>query len=339
MKNFCISILVAGLILGCSGKDASNAFIDDRAGILTDDETRRISTYYEKLFQKLDIHLKVTVLKEGTSDIDQVAIDLFDEYNLGENTRGANGVLMVIDPHGGQVRMEVGYDLEGIFTDIFIGRIERDQMVPFFRTGKVGPGIEATVELIVAKAFGVIDDAGYISDEEKPVLDNWSGGAGAKTDVKIGSEGIRKESLENAEMFGSRPTPQLTLEVYMAILENHIKDPHLEVYTPETRKFFEKWLVTDGQQDNELRDLIKCKDDGKLYEEGNLAVIRFSVNNRQCAPYFFRKGENGWMLDFASLSRMVGFNHLNQWHFRSQEHEFMFAFSDLTFDKNGFPHQ
>jgi hypothetical protein len=68
------------------------------------------------------------------------------------------------------------------------------------------------------------------------------------------------------------------------------------------------------------------------------AVIRFPVAERGCAPYFLVRGEQGWMLDFASMSILVGFNHRNQWHMRNLDHPFMFAFEDWRFDQHGFPH-
>lgn len=47
----------------------------------------------------------------------------------------------------------------------------------------------------------------------------------------------------------------------------------------------------------------------------------------------------GWQLDFASMSQSIGFNHRNQWFFRSREHPYMFAFADWGFDSHGFPLQ
>ena len=50
-------------------------------------------------------------------------------------------------------------------------------------------------------------------------------------------------------------------------------------------------------------------------------------------------GPDGWMLDFAAMHRSLGFNHKNQWFFRSPENDFMFAFNDMVLDRNGFPHK
>jgi hypothetical protein len=65
--------------------------------------------------------------------------------------------------------------------------------------------------------------------------------------------------------------------------------------------------------------------------------VRFPAAERQSAPYLLRRGEDGWQLDFAAMSRLVGFNHLNQWYFRNHNHPWMFAFADREFDGNGFP--
>jgi hypothetical protein len=67
--------------------------------------------------------------------------------------------------------------------------------------------------------------------------------------------------------------------------------------------------------------------------------MRYPVSNRHAHPFFFRRGERGWMLDFAAMNRTIGFNHKNQWFFRTTDHPFMFGFEDLTFDRHGFPHR
>ena len=59
----------------------------------------------------------------------------------------------------------------------------------------------------------------------------------------------------------------------------------------------------------------------------------------QASPFFLEKGRQGWMLDFVSMSKLIGFNHKNQWHLRQRNHKYMFGFKGISFDKNGFPHQ
>jgi uncharacterized membrane protein YgcG len=60
------------------------------------------------------------------------------------------GLLLVIDAD--QVRLEVGYTLEGVLPDAFAAYVEHRQMVPFFERGRVADGILSTTELIVTRA-------------------------------------------------------------------------------------------------------------------------------------------------------------------------------------------
>ena len=160
----------------------------------------------------------------------------------------------------------------------------------------------------------VEDREGVLSPAERdPAGDHLSGGAGARVDVAIGSGPPDKGKASPDARFEPQATPLETLEEYKKVLHLRIKDPDLGIYTPETRAFFRKWMVTDAQQDNELRGLLQASEP-RILTQGERAVIRFPVGDRRSAPLFLQRGDQGWMLDFASLHRFVGFNHRNQWH-------------------------
>ena len=61
-----------------------------------------------KLLEELDIHIKVIILEEASPDINQKTVQLFGENALGKKTRGAKGVLFLVDPAGKQVRLDAG---------------------------------------------------------------------------------------------------------------------------------------------------------------------------------------------------------------------------------------
>jgi hypothetical protein len=330
-------LLVIGICAGCSREVV---FVDDRTGLLSPAEKDRVTRMSAKLLEDLNIHIMTVVLAAPAADIDAAAVTVFDESRPGEKTGGARGLLFLVDPSAGRVRLEVGYDLEAIFTDMFVGYIERSQMVPFFQSGRVGPGIEATVELLVSRALGSDDFFDTAADSAPPqTREHLSGGGGARTDVEIGSGLPTREASPLAAGFEAQPTPRETLDQYMQVLRLRIKDPELKIYTPETRAFFRKWLVTDAQQDNALKNLERIRDTAETCFSEDLAVMRYPVSNRHAHPFFFRRGERGWMLDFAAMNRTIGFNHKNQWFFRTTDHPFMFGFEDLTFDRHGFPHR
>ena len=122
----------------------------------------------------------------------------------------------------------------------------------------------------------------------------------------------------------------------MRLLRHKIKDPNLALYTPKTRKFLSGWVVTDAQQDNELRGLERAVID-KVTIAGNRAVIRFPADQRTLPPYFLENNGNGWAFDFAAMSALIQMNHKNMWHFVSRDHPYMFGFADWLFDSNGYP--
>jgi len=340
LRTLTIACLVLCLLWGCSASNNRTEYVEDQPGLLTGHEKARIAEYIAALLTELDIQIKIVILDSSPADISREATRLFDIFALGNKTRGAKGLLFLIDPSGEQVRMEIGYDLEHLFTDGFMGYVERMQMAPFFRANRVGPGIEATVELLVGKALGAIDESYYTVQEARPRLgDHFSGGAGAETTVIIAHGSPNKAATSRAAEFGAQGTPRETLARYLEVLRLRIKDPHLGIYTPATRHFFETWIVTDAQQDNECRALENALSRGCVAVEGDSAVIRFPVSNRRVPPYFFRHDSNGWMLDFASMSRYIRFNHKNQWFFPTRDHQFMFAFRDVPFDRNGFPQE
>jgi len=332
--------------IGCTGsndsspKGAGTAFVCDQAALLSTAEKNHITQLGSALLRDMDIHIMAVVLKESPEDIDNKAVKLFQEYGVGRTTNGAKGVLFLIDPLGKQVRMEIGYDLEPIFTDSFTGYIERRQMTPFFETNRVGSGIEATVELLVGKALGEIHSANYTEPENKQQTGQFlSGGGGSRIDVEIGSKSVEKKASPLSTKYQAQPSVKDALDKYIEVLRWHIKDPNLGLYTHETRKFFSGWVVTDAQQDNELQVINKAMSSAKVLTKDNLAVVSFSPDLRQAAPFFLEKGSRGWMLDFASMSKLIGFNHKNQWHLRQRNHKYMFGFKDVYFDKNGFPHK
>ena len=336
MKKRPLFVLIFLLaLLGCR---EDPTFVEDRQGILSPSERSRLVRLHRTLLRELDIHLKLVVLNESPGDLNAFAAQMLGEQGVGRQTGDARGVLILVDPAGRQVRMEVGYGLEGVFPDAFVGYIERKQMVPFFQANRVGAGIEATVELLVGRALRSLEDHAYDPHATRaPAGDDLSGGAGARANVTIGSGRPDKGECPPEPAFKPQATPLGTLEAYKEALRLRIKDPDLEIYTPETRAFFRKWLVTDAQQDHELRGLLRAPRP-RVQTEGDRAVIRFPVEARRAAPLFLRKGDRGWMLDFASMNRLVRFNHRNQWHLTDFDSPYMFAFRDWRFDKNGFPH-
>ena len=85
--------------------------------------------------------------------LEPFATHVFRTWGLGQ--AGAdNGVLILISELDRQIRIEVGYGLEGALTDARAGRIIRNEMTPRFRAGDFDGGVLAATDAVMAAAEG-----------------------------------------------------------------------------------------------------------------------------------------------------------------------------------------
>ena len=333
LTAFRLSLLCCLVLLSSCTNDERN-YVDDQAGLLDAQARQRIVALSRALLKDFNIHSKVMVLAQPSADINRDAAELFGD--LGRTTGTARGLLFLVDPLGKQIRIEVGHDLEDVFPDIFVAAVERGQMTPFFAQNRVGAGIEATEELLVTRLQRAKEGKPFDPEMEVARLSHYSGGGGARTRAVIGGGTLEKTVAAAPGAWLPQSSPEQSLALYMRLLRDKIKDPNLALFTPHSRQFFARWVVTDAQQDNELHRLERAKID-KVVIAGNRAVIRFPLSDRTQPPYFLQQDGNGWAFDFAAMNDAIRMNHQNMWHFVSQKHDYMFAFVDWTFDANGFP--
>ena len=50
-------------------------------------------------------------------------------------------------------------------------------------------------------------------------------------------------------------------------------------------------------------------------------------------PYFFCKSPKGGMSNFASMAGLIGFDLKNHWFLRNLDHDYIFSFQNITFEK------
>ncbi len=217
-------------------------------------------------------------------------------------------------------------------------------MVPFFERARVADGILATTELIVTRAQRAAE-AGFEAGFEGEAWIAGSGGAGATVPARLGAgpqAAAREET--SAVPAGRTPasrTPAETLAAYFAAMGARNADPDLDIYTPETRRLLEGWVMTPAQMDNLVETYRRCHGEpARRGPEGRLAVIRYPPRERACAPWFFQRVDGAWALDLTVMQRVIRFNHSNYWRFdTSAQHPYRFAFDDWAFDRHGFPKQ
>lgn len=100
--------------------------------------------------------------------LEEYANKLFENHGRGIGEKGKdNGVLVTVAIKEHRVWIEVGYGLEPYITDGFAGETSRLYMIPEFRQGQYGTGIEAGVNRLV----GRIAEARNVSIEGVPKVE------------------------------------------------------------------------------------------------------------------------------------------------------------------------
>ena len=68
--------------------------------------------------------------------IEEYAVKLFEKWGVGKADKD-NGVLLLVSMQERKVRIEVGYGLEGVITDLEAGNIINDIIVPRFKAKRL----------------------------------------------------------------------------------------------------------------------------------------------------------------------------------------------------------
>jgi len=90
----------------------------------------------------------------------------FDHWRVGQQGKD-NGIVFFVFPESRQMRIEVGYGLEGAVPDGLANIIIQDDIVPSFRAGDMAGGIERGTEALIAASKGEYTGTGRtVADEE-----------------------------------------------------------------------------------------------------------------------------------------------------------------------------
>src|SRR5207237_3108291 len=94
---------------------------------------------------------QVAVLIVPTTDpetIEQFAIRVAEAWKIGRK-KVDDGALLVIAKNDRHLRIEVGYGLEGVLTDVTTKRIIDEEITPKFKAGDFAGGVSAGVNRMI----------------------------------------------------------------------------------------------------------------------------------------------------------------------------------------------
>ncbi len=142
----------------------------DQANILTDADEAEITAQLEALENTTTRQFAVaTVSSLQGYEIADYGTRLARHWQLGQvangNAEKDNGILLLIAPNERQMRIEVGYGLEGVMTDALASHIISETIRPHFRDNYMATGTKAGIARIIAQLELPPDEAQRVLDE------------------------------------------------------------------------------------------------------------------------------------------------------------------------------
>ena len=140
----------------------AKGFVNDFAGIMTSQDAQAAESLAFAVKEKTGAELAIVTVESYApyAVIDEFSLSLAQSWGIGERGRDT-GVLIVLSMTEREVKIEVGYGLEGVIPDSAAGRILDASVIPAFRNGDFSGGLLKGLEAIAAL---VVKDKGIELD-------------------------------------------------------------------------------------------------------------------------------------------------------------------------------
>jgi uncharacterized protein len=128
--------------------------VNDTANLIPLDQRQRIEAQLAQFEQQTGDQVSVlTVDSLDGEEIADYANKVGRAWGLGQKGKD-NGALLLVSKNDRKMRIEVGYGLEPVLTDLQTSVIQNQVIIPYFKKGDFGGGIEAGVSAILSTIQG-----------------------------------------------------------------------------------------------------------------------------------------------------------------------------------------
>lgn len=157
VKIFSIIILAAVCgqnVLAYSNPGQPTGFVNDYAALFSANEKTALEEKLVSFEKESSNEISVVTIASLDGDtIENFAVKLFADWGIGKKDND-NGVLILVARDDRQMRIEVGYGLEGALTDAQSFWIIKNIMTPKFQAGDFYGGIDGAVDKIISATQG-----------------------------------------------------------------------------------------------------------------------------------------------------------------------------------------
>lgn len=170
MRKFFSSIILIGILLSFSTivtaeinvpSPVGDIYVQDYANVLDSQDTQSLIQLGRKLEDTTSAQLAVlTIPSLDGNDIKEYANTAFRKYGLGNKEKN-NGVLLLYAQEDREIRIEVGYGLEGVVTDIRSGNILDQNALPYLKKGETSLALTNTYKSLYNVILNGSENTGH----------------------------------------------------------------------------------------------------------------------------------------------------------------------------------
>ena len=130
-------------------------YVLDQSGVLSPTQRESLARELEQFERETSNQIVVAVMPRVPEDyvMEDFTQRTAEAWGAGGKDRD-NGIVLFVFPDSREMRIEVGYGLEGAVPDGLANLIIQDDIVPSFRAGDMAGGIERGAEALMAASKG-----------------------------------------------------------------------------------------------------------------------------------------------------------------------------------------
>ncbi len=134
--------------------------VNDYAGLLSKGVVGQLELVLRDFEQKDSTQIVVLTVPSLEGDgLEEFSLRVAEQWQIGRKGLD-NGAIFLVSRADRQVRIEVGYGLEGRLTDLTAGRIIREVVLPEFRAGRFDQGVASGVQAMIDSVRGEFQTGG-----------------------------------------------------------------------------------------------------------------------------------------------------------------------------------
>lgn len=164
MKIIFVLVGLLGLLLTASHSllaldvPALEGRVNDYAGILNESQKASLENLLQEAENKTSSQVVLLIINSLEGDaLEDFSIRVVEKWKIGQK-EFSNGALVLVALAEKKIRIEVGYGLESIITDMKSGYIIREIIIPYFKKGDYYDGISQGLMAItglISKEFEI----------------------------------------------------------------------------------------------------------------------------------------------------------------------------------------